>query len=116
MNNVNKSRWSCLRWIARPAPCLLIWCVLSMGWLGCSTTYPRSVLPPPVEPPESLLDHAEEPLPALTEQATEVDLVKRIHELTARLSNRIIEHRGLSEFVVDEYQRYKKLYDNHDKE
>lgn len=86
-----------------------------MGWLGCSTTYPRSVMPPPVDPPQSLLDHQEEPLPDLPEGATEVDLVKRIHELTARLTTRIIEHRGLSRFVVDEYQRYKVFYE-HDKE
>lgn len=109
---MNKHWWRCRRSIVRPVPCLLIWCVLSTGWLGCSTTYPRSVIPPPVEPPASLLDHAEEPLPALPEGATEVDLVRRIHELTARLANRIIEHRGLSEFVVDEYRRYKQLYDN----
>ena len=110
MNNV--SLWSCRRWRVRPVRCLLIWCVLSTGWLGCSTTSPRSVLPPPVDPPVSLLDHEEAPLPELTEGATEVDLVKRIHELTARLTNRIIEHRGLSQFVLDEYRRYKQLYDN----
>lgn len=108
MNNV--SLWSCRRWSVRLVRSLLIWCVLSMGWLGCSTTSPRSVLPPPVEPPVSLLDHEEAPLPDLTEQATEVDLVKRIHELTARLTNRIIEHRGLSQFVLEEHRRYKQFY------
>ena len=69
-------------------------------------------MPPPVEPPASLLDHEEEPLPALTDGATEVDLVKRIHELTARLSNRIIEHRGLSRFALDEYRRYRQFYEH----
>lgn len=111
MNNVSRW-WRCRRWIARPAPCLLIWCVLSTGWLGCSTPSPRSVLPPPVEPPVSLLDHEEAPLPNLPEGATEVDLVKRIHELTARLANRIIEHRGLSQFVLDEYRRYQYFYEH----
>ena len=110
------SQWRCLRWIVRPVPCLLIWCVLSMGSLGCSTTLPRSVLPPPVEPPASLLDHEEAPLPELAEGATEVDLVKRIHELTARLTNRIIEHRGLSQFVLDEYRRYQEFYKDQAKE
>jgi hypothetical protein len=69
-----------------------------------------------VEPPASLLDHQEDPLPELTEQATEVDLVKRIHELTARLTNRIIEHRGLSQFVVEEYRRYQEFYKDQAKE
>lgn len=108
MNNVSK--WRCRRWSGRPVRWLLIWCVLSMGWLGCSTTSPRSVLPPPVAPPVSLLDHAEPPLPDLPEGATEVDLVKRIHELTARLTNRIIEHRGLSQFALEEYRRYQQFY------
>lgn len=114
MNHVNP--WRCRRSSVRPVLCLLIWCVLSTGWLGCSMTYPRSVLPPPVEPPASLLDHQEDPLPELTEQATEVDLVKRIHELTARLTNRIIEHRGLSQFVVEEYRRYRAFYDDQARE
>jgi hypothetical protein len=69
-----------------------------------------------VEPPASLLDHQEDPLPDLPEQATEVDLVKRIHELTARLTNRIIEHRGLSQFVVEEYRRYRAFYDDQARE
>lgn len=114
MNHV--SRWRCRRSRVRLVRSLLIWCVLSTGWLGCSMTYPRSVLPPPVEPPASLLDHQEDPLPELTEQATEVDLVKRIHELTARLTNRIIEHRGLSQFVVEEYRRYQEFYKDQEKE
>jgi hypothetical protein len=45
-----------------------------------------------------------------------VDLVKRIHELTARLTNRIIEHRGLSQFVVEEYRRYQEFYKDQAKE
>lgn len=71
-----------------------------------------SVLKPPVEPPASLLYKEQEPIPDLDEStATVDDLVKRIHELTARLTNSIVEHRGLSRFVVDEYQRYKQFYD-----
>ena len=113
MKRVN--RW-CLNYNGLPVRSLLIWCVLSTGWLGCSATLPRSVLPPPVEPPASLLDHEEAPLPELAEGATEVDLVKRIHELTARLTNRIIEHRGLSQFVVEEYRRYHEFYQDQAKE
>lgn len=68
-------------------------------------------MPPPVEPPMSLLYHDPDPLPELDEEATVTDLVKRIHELTARYSETMVEHRGLSRFVVGEYLKYKEFYD-----
>lgn len=75
------------------------------------------VLPPPVEPPASLLYSEPEPLPELDEQTTTaVDLVKRIHELTARYSHSMIEHRGLSRFVLDEHEKYQQFYDSQRKE
>jgi hypothetical protein len=45
------------------------------------------------------------------DRATVVDLVKRIHELTARYSTSLIEHRGLSRFALGEYQKYKEFYE-----
>lgn len=75
------------------------------------------MLPPPVEPPASLLYQGAEPLPEFDEMTTtEVDLVKRIHELTARLANAIIEHRGLSEFVLQQHQSYRRFYEEQDHE
>jgi hypothetical protein len=69
------------------------------------------VLPLPVEPPQSLLYQEPEPLPDLdVDRATVVDLVKRIHELTARYSTSLIEHRGLSRFALGEYTQYKQFY------
>lgn len=70
------------------------------------------MIPPPVEPPASLLYEEPEPLPELdVERATVVDLVRRIHELTARLSHTVIEHRGLSRFALEQYLDAKTLYD-----
>lgn len=65
-----------------------------------------------MEPPASLLYQEPDPLPDLdVDRATVVDLVKRIHELTARYSTSLIEHRGLSRFTLGEYQKYKEFYD-----
>lgn len=70
------------------------------------------MLPPPVAPPASLLYSEPEPLPDLDEEAaTVIDLVKRIHELTARYSHSMIEHRGLSQFVRQEHEKYRQFYD-----
>ena len=69
-------------------------------------------MPLPVEPPASLLYQEPDPLPDLdVDRATVVDLVKRIHELTARYSTSLIEHRGLSRFALGEYQKYKEFYE-----
>lgn len=69
-------------------------------------------MPLPVEPPNSLLYQEPEPLPDLdVDRSTVLDLVKRIHELTARYSTSLIEHRGLSRFAVGEYQKYKQFYE-----
>jgi hypothetical protein len=69
-------------------------------------------MPLPVEPPASLLYSEPEPLTELNEsRATVVDLVKRIHELTARYSNTLVEHRGLSRFAVGEFTKYKEFYE-----
>jgi hypothetical protein len=40
-----------------------------------------------------------------------VDLVKRIHELTARYSNTLVEHRGLSRFAMGEFTKYRQFYE-----
>lgn len=69
-------------------------------------------MPLPVEPPNSLLYQEPEPLPELdVDRATVMDLVKRIHELTARYSTSLIEHRGLSRFARGEYTKYKQFYE-----
>lgn len=69
-------------------------------------------MPPPVEPPASLLYQEPETLPDLdVDRATVVDLVKRIHELTARYSNQLVEHRGLSRFAVGEFMKYRQFYE-----
>lgn len=73
------------------------------------------MIPPPIEPPASLLYKEKEPLAELDEHAsTDVDLVKRIHELTARLADEIIEHRGLSHFVIEQHRSYKQFYEEQD--
>ena len=55
---------------------------------------------------------------ALTELDAEhtqaVDLVKRIHELTARNVKCMVEHRGLSEYVTTQSHAYKQFYEGYD--
>lgn len=74
-------------------------------------------MPLPVEPPASLLYQEPQPLHDLdVDRATVMDLVKRIHELTARYSTSLIEHRGLSRFAVGEYTKYKQFYEEQDRD
>lgn len=69
------------------------------------------VLPPPSEPPLSLLYQDEDPLPELDlYQTTPLDLVKRIHELTARNLKCSLEHKGLSHYVITQSDAYKRFY------
>lgn len=84
-------------------------CAMSIGGLGCSTTLPRSVMTPPVEP--ILLYQEPNPLPDLVEPVTENDLAGRIYELTGRYGSCLVNHRELSRWAMTEYQRYKRFYE-----
>lgn len=68
------------------------------------------------KPPTSLLYQDPEPLPTLPDTATVDDYRSYIDTLAARYGNSLITHRGLTEYVQQEYTLNQHFHSQVDRE